>query len=157
MPVGISSSAYQWDNNTYFTDNSTSASPFSFEVEGKSASHTFPDWQRVTGFDRHSELIRSATSKPSGVKVFIRPNSYERGRANIVVYNWEGGSKAEVNLGNLLEIGKGYEIFNVYDFFGKPVVSGVYDGKAVQLPMMGTKTGPEFNAFVLISKEENTK
>ena len=30
------------------------------------------------------------SSRPSGVKIFIRPNQYEFGRANITVFNWDG-------------------------------------------------------------------
>ncbi len=156
MPAGVSPSAYRWDDNIYFTDNSISASPFAFESQGKSSSYTFADWQRITGFDSNSQLIRTATSKPSGVKVFIRPNLYEAGRANIVIYNWDGNPKAVVNLGDFLAVGDQYEIRSVYDLSGHPLVSGSYDGKPIQLPMEGMKTGPEFNAFVLI-KEENMK
>ncbi len=29
------------------------------------------------------------STRPTGVKVFVRPNAYEAGRANIVVYNWD--------------------------------------------------------------------
>ena len=29
-----------------------------------------------------------STSRPPGTKVFVRPNRYEAGRANITVYNW---------------------------------------------------------------------
>jgi hypothetical protein len=151
LPDGVSPSAYRWDNNTYYTNTSTSASPFVFESRGKSTSYTFADWQRVTGFDRNGQLFRSDTSKPSGLKVFIRPNLYETGRANIAIYNWDGLSTVDIDIGKTLSIGARYEVRNVYDYFGHPVASGIYDGKPIRLPMTGTRTGPEFNAFVLMT------
>jgi hypothetical protein len=151
LPDGVSPSAYRWDHNTYYTNQSPSASPFIFESRGKSISYTFTDWQRVTGFDRNSQLFRSDTSKPAGLKIFIRPNLYESGRANIAIYNWDGQSTVEVDLGDTLSIGASYEVRNVYDYFGRPVASGIYDGKSIRLPMTGTRTGPEFNAFVLMT------
>jgi hypothetical protein len=151
MPRGVSPSTYTWDQNLFYTNASKAASPFIFENQGKSSSYSFTDWQRISGFDRNSHQLRSADARPSGVKVFIRPNLYEKGRANIAIYNWDGHPEAEVNLGDLLKIGRRYEIRNVYDYFGEPVYSGIYDGKPIRLPMTGTRTGPEFNAFVLIN------
>ena len=29
------------------------------------------------------------TTRPTGTRVFVRPNQYEAGRANIAVYNWD--------------------------------------------------------------------
>ncbi len=150
LPDNISPTAYNWDNNIYYTNNSTSSSPFVFEIQGKSASYTFSDWQRVTGFDRNGQLFRNATSKPIGVKIFVRPNHYEAGRANIAVYNWDGDSTVDVDVSNVLANGARYEVKNVYDYFGQPVVSGVYNGKPIRLPMSNTKTSPEFNAFILV-------
>jgi hypothetical protein len=149
LPKGTLPSAYNWDFNTYYTGNSTSASPFVFETEGHSLSYTFPDWQKITGFDLNGQALKTITAKPAGVKVFVRPNLYEAGRAHIAVYNWDGNATAEVNVGNALAPGARYEIRSVYDYFGQPVAAGVYQGAPIQLPMTGGKTGPEFNAFVL--------
>ncbi|HKX32354.1 MAG TPA: hypothetical protein VJ302_32000, partial [Blastocatellia bacterium] len=149
MPVGALPSTYSWDNNTYYTNNSTAASPFIFETAEKSSSYNFADWQKVTGFDHQGRQFRSATAKPSGVKVIIRPNLFEAGRAHLAVYNWDNSSEVEVNLKDFLPNGARYEIRNVYDYFGAPVSSNLYDGKPIRLPMGNTKTGPEFNAFVL--------
>lgn len=153
LPSGVSPATYKWDYNTYHTNNSTLAAPFVFEGQEKSASYTFPDWQRITGFDRNSHLLKSATAKPtgaSGVKIFIRPNLYEPGSANIAVYNWDGNPTVDVNIGGLLTVGARYEVRNVYNYFGQPVATGVFDGNPLRLPLSGTKNGPEFNVFVLI-------
>ncbi|HKX26242.1 MAG TPA: hypothetical protein VJ302_00990, partial [Blastocatellia bacterium] len=98
MPVGALPLTYTWDHNTYYTNNSTAASPFIFETAEKSSSYNFADWQKVTGFDRQGRQFRSATAKPAGVKVIIRPNLFEAGRAHLAVYNWDNSSEVEVNL-----------------------------------------------------------
>src|SRR5262249_5801364 len=51
-----------------------------------------------------------------------------------------------------LRLGDRYEIRDLQDYFGPPILSGIYNGKPLQLPMnIGGKSGPEFNAFELIS------
>jgi len=100
-------------------------------------------------------------SRPTGVKVFLRPNAYEPGRANITVYNWDQRETVEVNIRTILPIGATYEVRNAQDYFGAPVATGVYSGAPIRLPMTGLSvaspvgvsapppTGPEFNVFVL--------
>jgi hypothetical protein len=105
------------------------------------------------------------TTRPTGAQVFIRPNQYEQGRAHIVVYNWDLASTVNVDLSGLLKPGEAYEVRNGQNYFAPPVVSGIYNGGQVALPMMGLepaqpigwgriapaeRTGPEFNVFVLI-------
>ncbi|HUU90711.1 MAG TPA: hypothetical protein VM238_05815 [Phycisphaerae bacterium] len=102
--------------------------------------------------------------RPTGVKVIIRPNRYEPGRANAIVYNWDQTPEVEVDLGGVLKRGMAYRIVSAQDFFGKPVAGGTFDGKPVRLPMRPCRapppagkpdyvppaTGPEFNVFVVL-------
>lgn len=102
-------------------------------------------------------------AKPAGTKVFVRPNRYEPGRANITVFNYDLRSSVDVNVSGVLPSGARYELRNVQDFFGPPVLSGAYDGRSLRVPMTGLRvasplgwpapppTGPEFNAFVLMT------
>ncbi len=110
-----------------------------------------------------SNTYVAPTSRPTGVKVFVRPNAYEPGRANITVYNWDLRETVEVNIKTILPVGATYEVRNAQDYFGPPVAAGVYSGAAIRLPMTGLSvatpvgalspppTGPEFNVFVLSS------
>lgn len=94
-------------------------------------------------------------------KVFIRPNAYEPGRANVTVYNWSKTSSVSVDLSSVLKVGDVFEVRNAQNFFGAPVLTGTYGGGAVVLPMSGlvsaapagwvtpASTGPEFNVFVV--------
>ncbi len=101
---------------------------------------------------------------PSGTRVFVRPNQDEPGRANVTVFNWDLQDTVSADLSTVLSPGDEFEVRNVQDFFGAPVVEGTYDGGPVALPMKGLSvaapvgwpapppTGPEFNAFVVLRK-----
>ena len=104
-----------------------------------------------------------ATTLPTGVKVFVRPNQYEAGRANIAIYNWAGKDTVDVPLTTVLNPGDVYEVRDVQDYFGAPVATGVYDGEPVTLPTGRSPSiqpvglaappdsGPVFKAFVLLT------
>jgi len=152
LPEGVGASAYQWENNTYISVNkSPAATPFIFRSQGQGQNYTFAAWQQATGFDKSSKYFKSGTGRPTGVKIAVRPNQYEAGRANIVVYNWDLKDTVEVEVNNVLRVGAKYEVRNVLNYFGIPVAAGIYDGRPLRLPMKGTDTGPEFNAFVLLA------
>jgi hypothetical protein len=146
---------YNWDDNTYYYDGD--GSPFRNNDDGMD----FASWKESTRFDGSSSYTEGL---PDSAHVFVRPNRYEEGRANIVVYNWPQQSDVSVDVSDVLNAGDSYEVHHVYDLFGEPVASGTYDGSSISLPMSGTTppqpaggwvdipptSGPEFNAFVLI-------
>ena len=78
-----------------------------------------------------------ASSRPTGVRVIVRPNAYEPGRAHVTVHNWDGASSVAVNLSSVLPFGALYEVRNAQNVFGSPVASGTYNGGPVTLPMVG--------------------
>ncbi len=104
-----------------------------------------------------------SASRPTGAKVFIRPNAYEPGRAHITVYNWNLEGSVDVDLSAVLGNGDRYEVRNAQDFFGSPVLSGTYAGGPLTLPLTGLSvgspvgrpaplaSGPEFNVFVVVT------
>lgn len=153
LPAQVTTSAYTWNNNTYYSGSNKGA--FGFRDARAGNEYDFGGWQRATGFDGNSQYFTRANGRPSGVKVLVRPNQYEAGRAHIAIYNWEKQSAVEVDLSSVLAPGARYEIRNVLDYFGLPVVTGAYDGRAARLPMTGTQTGPEFNTFVVLSNAAN--
>jgi hypothetical protein len=149
--------SYDWNNNSYF---GSGRGDFLF-LFNNAAYRSFAEWQRPTGLDQSSQYT---PGPPTGTKIFVRPNQYESGRANIAVYNWDRKEMVEVDLKGVLESGKQFEVRNVQDYFGPPVLRGTYDGRPVKLPMMdlyatpptGMKsasvtTSPEFNVFVVLS------
>jgi hypothetical protein len=111
-----------------------------------------------------SNTYRS-TRPTSGQAVFVRRNEYEPGRANITIYNWAKAASVAIDLSAAgLAVGDSFEVRDVLDFYGGPVVTGTYSGTPVNVPMSGltvappvgaslrtpTHTAPEFGAFVLL-------
>jgi len=104
-----------------------------------------------------------SSSRPTTAQIFIRPNQYEPGRAHITVVNWGNAASVSVNLSSLLAAGASYEIRNAQNFFASPVLSGIYSGGSVSLPMTGLSpatpygysappaTGPQFEVFVVLT------
>ena len=150
---------FQWTQNKYYGGGD-------FSLEGKGL--TFTDWRSTTKLDSDSS---SSTTRPTVNWVFIRPNRYEPGRANITIYNWKLAQLVSVDVSQILTTGQRFEVRNARDFFGEPVLAGTYHGGAVSIPMTklsGTEpygTGVksqkegarEFGAFVLLSKRSISK
>ncbi len=98
---------------------------------------------------------------PTSTQVFVRPNAYEAGRANIIVYNWQHTANVTVDLSAVLSVGSQYEIRYARNYFGTPVLAGTYAGGTVSLPMTGysaaapvgfpapVTTLPEFGVFIV--------
>jgi hypothetical protein len=152
-PAGVVSSNYRWDFNKYF------ATAPSFSNENQTLG--FRDWRRLTRLDSHSQT--ASNSRPNGVQIFVRPNRYEAGRANIVVYNWDLKDQVAVDVSSVLTIGNSFEIRDAQNYFAEPVLRGTYKGGPVLLPMklsaitvpignverFPRHTAPEFGVFVL--------
>jgi hypothetical protein len=150
------SSGYSWTNNTYYRDSTAAAWRFG------STAYSLPAWRTASGGLGTGDRGIGATGTTS---VAVIPNSYESGRANIVVYNWGNLTSTTVNVGGILASGDHYEVRNVQALFEAPVASGTYNGGGtISVPLGGVtptppiggspagpvKTGPEFNAFLLL-------
>lgn len=74
--------------------------------------------------------------RPTSNRVFVRPNRYEAGRANVTVYNWTRSTTVPVDISSVgLAVGEAYEVFDAQNIFGPPVATGVYGGSQISLPM----------------------
>jgi hypothetical protein len=146
--------AAAWDGNSY------SRAPTGRDFQSNLVQYGFAEWQQATGYDGNST---HTVGRLTGTKVFVRTNQYEAGRAHIIVYNWDDFSSVTVDVGSVLPVGVTYEVFNVQDLSAPPVLSGVFDGQPLLLPMTGLtvaapngplltpqSTGPTFNVFVLL-------
>jgi hypothetical protein len=110
---------------------------------------------------------QTQASLPTSTKVVVRKVLPEVGRANVVVYNWGGDASVSVDLSGIMPTGASYEIRNVQDLFGAPVVSGTYGGGAVTLPIRAVQppvpvgfstsrspsTGTVFSAYVVTIRQ----
>jgi hypothetical protein len=128
----------RWDENDYYvTDGRWGECAV---VEGsKSRGLSFAQWRETTGFDGKSMLTRGT---PSKLRVVVRPNAYEPGRAHVAVLNPQGLPEVEVDLASVLAKGRRFRVVSAKDFFGPPLVSGTYDGKAVRVPMKAVTPPP---------------
>ena len=154
-PGGDQFKNYRWDKNTYLLTGQTAPMVIGGEkgrIE-KAAGIGFDEWKQRTGFDAASQTLPGHEGRPSGTSVYVRPNKYEPGRGHVAVFNWDRRRSVEVDLGKVLRRGARYAMHNVQDPYGKPVAAGVYDGKAVTLPMLMSAIAPEFDAFVVVTRE----
>jgi len=100
----------------------------------------------------------------TGTDIVVRPNAYEPGRANIVVYNWDLNNTVSANVSSVLSVGDKYVVYNCQNILGSPVLSGIYSGSNLTLPMTTAggltqaapfgystppATWPKFNVFLL--------
>lgn len=107
---------------------------------------------------------RYVAPPPAGVRTFVRPNRYEPGRAHIAVFNWDQLATVDVNVAAAgLTAGDGFEVRDLQNVFGPPVLTGTYSGAPLRLPMdatgyaapvgavplPATHTNRQFGAFLL--------
>jgi hypothetical protein len=103
--------------------------------------------------------------QPTGVRTFVRPNPYEKGRAHIAIFNWAHASSVAVNLSAAgLTVGQVYELRDAQNYFGRPLRTWTYTGAPLTMPMEGlspdplignapvqpSHTAPEFGVFVIV-------
>lgn len=160
MASGLSTSSYNWRNNDYLPSPSMWSAFNLMYAGGGAAGYDLAGWQQATGLDQGSTYKRG---RPTGVEVFVRPNQYERGRANVIVYNWDRVGSVNVDLSGVLPAGTRYEVHPVQDFYGTPVVSGTYGGGSITIPIRAVQpptpiggpvtpasTGVDFNVYVVV-------
>ncbi|HET7601795.1 MAG TPA: Ig-like domain-containing protein [Gemmatimonadales bacterium] len=109
-------------------------------------------------------FLSSSNPPTSGQRVFVRPNKYEDGRANIIVYNWSNAGAASADVSSVLRPGDEYEVRAAQNFYAPPVARGTYGGGSISLPMSTVQpasligrsgrdpgtTGSTFHVFVLL-------
>jgi len=152
--------AYSWTGNRYYRD------PAATGWEHDATKYDFGGWKAQTGLG-DADLAGGAL--PADARVFVRPNRYEAGRAHVIVYNWPRAASVAVDLAGVLAPGDPYEVRNVQDPYGTPVVSGTFDGTAVVIPMSGVapptpigrftprqapRTAPDFDVFLVTVRGE---
>jgi hypothetical protein len=151
----------KWNQNDYYVTDGRWGE-FAIVEHGKSRGMTFGDWKLATGFDAASAFTKGPTTK---LRVMVRPNRHEQGRANIAVLNPAGLAEVQVDLSSVLDRGQAFRIVSAKDFFGAPLVSGTYNGQPVRLPMKPIQgpqpvgmpevklpvTEPQFGAYVVMA------
>ncbi|NOR55554.1 MAG: hypothetical protein GQ531_05045, partial [Sulfurovum sp.] len=119
----------------------------------------YGDWDRIPFTDNtiygniddpETSLISSvsntlSTSRPTtGNKVFVDANGIDPRRGRVVIYNYDNADSVNVDLSAILKNGEAYRIHSVMGLFQAPLLSGVYDGSEISIPM-GTIAPPQPN------------
>lgn len=157
-PEGAEASQYLWDFNTYLAAAGGGSSFVS-----NSREYSFARWREKVGLDANSLYAAAPAGGAGDARVFLRPNRYEAGRAHVVVFNHDARERVEVELGGVLAKGQEFEIRDAQNFHAAPLVSAVYDGRPVSLPLRlaevarpagrveraPSHTAPRFAVFVL--------
>ena len=151
---GSGATGEQWSQNVYYRDPGAAAWAY------RGTRYPFHKWRAASG---RGASDRVADVAPRTAHIAVLPNRYESGRATIVVYNWSRAASVTVDVLGVLAQGDRYEVRNVQDLFGEPVVSGRYSGEPISVPMAGVRppppfgmptsrapmTGPDFDVFLL--------
>lgn len=120
-----------WDNNTYY-NTAADAIKFGNETTGN---QNFADWKTSSGDDATSTI--NSGNLPT--TYFVRPNSYESGRCNIIIYAI-GQTSVNVDFTTCgLANGQTYVIKNAFDWYGGDVATGTYNSGSptVSVPLNG--------------------
>lgn len=132
----------------------------SIEASGNTFYSVAPE--NASMLDTHTGNIYLDQAPTKNV-TFVRPNAYEEGRANIVIYNWEDLDFVDVDVSEILDHGDYYEIMDAQNYLSGPIMAGQHDGLPIALPMdlapapaaisgdayPYTQAGRSFNVFVL--------
>lgn len=86
------------------------------------------------------------TGPPQKNVILVRPNAYEKGRAHIVVFNWENAPAVGADCSAVLNAGDRYVVHNVLDYQGAAVASGTYTGSPVMIPLETPPASASVNA-----------
>ncbi len=147
-------SGYKWNQNSYFVGS----------INGQSLS----EWQIQYGFDANSTY---SARLPQTNRVFVFPNEFERSRANVAIYNWEGKREVSVDVSSFLDEGDDYSVYDVQNLMAEPVLQGVLKGSVISLPMSLTQaespfgnvpekpahTGSEFGVFLVVGQPRGAR
>jgi hypothetical protein len=81
-----------------------------------------------------------------GLKVIVRPNKYEVGRANIVILNPQAQATVAVDISQVggLQEGDPWQLCDVQNFRNAPILTGTYHAAStiIQVPMSGLVPAP---------------
>jgi len=90
-------------------------------------------------------VIKRGQEAPSRTESFLLPNRFDRNRAHLAVYNWDGSEKIDVAAAPFLKDGDPYRVMDPQNLFGSPIDQGRCQGGTINIPVKG-----EFGVFVIL-------
>ena len=162
---GLLKSGLDWDANDYYVTDGRWGE-CAFVEHSKSRGLSFEQWRAESGLDAETTFTKGF---PTKLRVDVRPNAYDPGRAHISVVNPQGLAEVEVDLSNVLKPGQTFRIVSAKDVFGTPIATGIHDGRPVRLSMKPVSgpppigipdailptTEPHFAAFLVLADAES--
>ena len=125
--LGDSTTAgYAWTGDQYYRDPADTAWTY------HNATYSFSGWRAATGLGGSDQATAATPTVP---RVFVYPNPYEAGRANVIIFNWGRLPTVDVDLSGVLRVGEVFDVRSVLDYFGPAIASGSYGGGAVTIPI----------------------
>ena len=92
----------------------------------------------------------------NGKKIFVSQNAFDPRRARVTIYNFDEDDTVAVDMSSILKDGEAYRIHSVFDLFGDPLKTGIYNGSEITIPM-GTVAPPQPNGVDGISEDDDPK
>lgn len=131
-------STWDWDDQYYYL-NKWDYVDFLYDIwPGQTQRLTYSEWRSTCGgIDEHSTIM--GTQVPEQNEIAVLVNKYNPRRANILVLNWLGYNTVEVDVSSVLSEGDYYRLRDVEDYFGEPVLQGIYDGNPLEIEMSGER------------------
>ncbi len=83
--------------------------------------------------ERNTLVADPAAAQPAPLFI-LRPNKYDPRRAHVVVGNWALAESVAVDLKDFLKPGERFRLLSPFDYHGKPLAEGTYDGKPLAVP-----------------------
>lgn len=153
-------SGLNWNENDYYVTDGRWGETSVVE-QSKSRGLSFAEWRTTTGLDAQSTFTKGP---PTKLRVIVRPNLHEPGRAHVAVLNPAKLPEVAVDLSTILKMGQKFRVVSAKDFFGPALVSGSFDGHRVMFPLKPVTppppvglpnaelpvTEPAFGAFVVL-------
>ncbi len=69
-------------------------------------------------------------------KIFVRPNQYEPGRANVTIYNFENKAQVSLDLSSVLQSDDQFEIIDVQNYGANtPLLTATYNGQPINITL----------------------
>lgn len=119
----------------------------------------FATWKTDTGLGASDTQV---DADPTVTKTFVFAlTKYNPGYGHVCFVNWGSDANVSIDVSSILSVNDTYEVYNVQDIFGAPVLSGTYLGGALSFPTTGKTpptpvgttprsaptTAPDFDAF----------
>jgi len=137
-----------FNNKDAYLENNYLAQRLEVRVDWDPNSVSIKNTSVFGGFSINAGILNdlggnSFISQPTnGKKIFYVKNAYDKRRGRVTIFNYDKDTHVAVDLSKIMEIGAAYKIHSVFNLFGEPVLSGVYAGGTINIPM-GTVSPPQ--------------